>query len=83
MPPWPLTALTILLARRRVIRRNVEAITEAMEPVEDLAQVIADRWKEGDTRADALLKLTRQLAVLTVVLLLIAVATLVVALATV
>jgi hypothetical protein len=81
-PPryWPLSLIGGLLLARWFQRRRDRDLTEVGE---ELGEVTVDRWQSVDAREERLLIVTARLARLTWALLLVAAATLAVAIATV
>lgn len=72
---WPVPVLAALFLARRQQSRELRDLEAANR---DLAQLIAQRWREGDDREDRLIALTNTLTRLTWVLLAVTVVTLVV-----
>jgi hypothetical protein len=67
----------VLLARRQ----NKRAIAELQEVAREIAEVVGTRWREGDARDDAMVKMTRRVTQLTWALLLLGLGTLAVGIA--
>ena len=59
---WPLWSIAVMLFQRRKQSGQIE---EAVTSMSELAEVIAQRWQEGDERERQMLKLTRRLERLT------------------
>ena len=59
---WPLWSIVVMLFQRRKQSRQLE---DAVTGMSELAEVIAQRWQEGDERERQMLKLTRRLERLT------------------
>jgi hypothetical protein len=72
---WVSVLAAMLLVRRRATRQ----LEDTSRNVQDVAEVIAGRWQDGDSREEALLRLTRALVRLTWVLAVLTAATLAVA----
>lgn len=72
---WLLPAIVALLLIRR---RQNRALQDVEKVGKDLGEIAAQRWREGDVRADRLIALTRTLTLLTWVLLAVTAVTLVV-----
>jgi hypothetical protein len=72
---WPLPVMVALLLARRQQSRALRGIERTSK---DLGEITAQRWREGDARADRLIALTATLTRLTWVLLAVTVVTLVV-----
>ena len=70
---WPFWILAMLLM---VLRRDRKMVREGDRIGRDIAESVVKRWRETDERTDALIDLTRALKRLTWVLLLVALATL-------
>jgi hypothetical protein len=73
---WPWSVFAAVIAIRR---RNRRMVKQADRIGRDLAESVVFRWRETDERTDALIDLTRTLKRLTWVLLVVGLATLVVA----
>lgn len=63
---WPLPVMVALLLSQRQQNRALRGIEQTGK---ELGEITAQRWREGDARADGLIALTATLARLTWVLL--------------